>query len=163
MKSFDFNISQISSGIKTLDKGRYEVIVLSEPKAYFTKGKDHPVTGEPGQDRFGVRMTFRVAEGDEKDQNLIYSPNFGGEYPESGLAKQALMAVHGFTTQTESEFNAQFADKNYSLDFNDVNAPIIGDGWKEMKGKRLIVNLDVNFAKDGSGKQFQKFVSFDVA
>lgn len=161
MQKYQFNISQISAGIKTLDKGEYECVVLSEPKAYYTQAKPNAVTGEPGQDRFGVRMTFRVAEGEEKDNNIIFSPDFGGEFSGAGIAKQALMAANGFNTDTEKDFNAQFEGKDFDFDFSDINAPVIGEGWKEMKGKRLKVNLDINVAKDGTGKMYQKFVSFD--
>ena len=153
MSRFEFNPADISTGFEVFPKGPYE-FVLAEPKAYFFASTD-----PSKNNREGIRFIMTGQDGEAKGKVAICSPDFNFEFGPA-QAKQISMAAYGYTTKQEKEYNefAKSLDLHITTDEENLD---LGQGWLDLKGKRVIANLDINTAKDGSGKEFQKWVSFE--
>jgi hypothetical protein len=155
MGRYQPDMNKISASFTVLPKDRYEFVV-GEPKA-FTR------TNKQNKESFGIRFPLTVAEGSQKGKKLIYNTYLMSE-ESAALAKQFMMAVHGFPRNEEGEqaFNDQFegADWSYNPDTGEV-----GEAWATAKGQRVIGNLDINIGdgKNGTveGQQYQKYSGFE--
>jgi hypothetical protein len=147
---YESNIAEVVAGFVVFPKNEYTVEV-GEPKAAEYNTKDGL--------KAGVRFPLRIADGEFKGKTVSY---FGDELNEFGKAanKRLVMAALGYENKEESEkrFNEEVGTK-HSWGFN-TSEGTVDEGWLLAKGKALVVDLDVNVATDGSGKQYQKFVSF---
>ena len=150
---FDFNPSEVSTGIEVLPKDRY-VVTIREPKPYFNAASD-----TSKKDREGIQFPLVVTEGEYENKLMLFRPDFNLDFG-PGQAKQLAMAAYGYTRKQEKEFNKDQAEKDWSLNTDPSNASL-GDGWTDCKGRTVIANVDITIAKDGSGNEFQKFVSFE--
>lgn len=146
---YESNPAEVVAGFIVYPKNEYTVEV-GEPKGSEYSTKDGL--------KAGVRFPLRIADGEHKGKTVSY---FGDELNDFGKAanKRLMMAALGYENKEESEkkFNVEVVP-GHGWGFNSDGS--VDDGWMLAKGKALIVDLDVNAATDGSGKQYQKFVSF---
>lgn len=144
------NISEVVAGFIVFPKNEY-TMEIGEPKA-----GEYTANNEL---KAGIRLPLRIADGEFKGKVASY---FGDELNDFGKAanKRLAMAALGYENKEadEKRFNEEVGNK-HSWGFNTADGSV-DDGWLLIKGKAVIAELDVNAAKDGSGKQFQKFVAF---
>lgn len=146
---YESNPAEVVAGFVVYPKNSY-VVEVQEPKGSEYSTKDGP--------KAGIRVNLRIADGEFKGKTVSY---FGDELNDFGKAanKRLVMAALGYDTKEESEkrFNTEVV-AGHGWGFNSDGS--VDDGWMLIKGKALVAELDVNAATDGSGKQYQKFVSF---
>jgi hypothetical protein len=141
---------EVTAGFQVFPDGDYTVEIM-EPKAREYTAKDEL--------KAGIGVSLKIADGEHKNKVMSY---FGDELNEFGKAanKRLLLASQGIKPNDEAgekKWNEENKDKDFSFNTADKT---VGEGWLQMKGKAVIVNVGVNNATDGSGKQFQKFNSF---
>ena len=142
--------SKVAAGIKIYDKGTYE-LELGEPKPFLrttSTGKN------AGNENFGVLFVCTILEGAEKGKKYIH--NCMMHTPESeGFSKQFQMAAYGFEKKDESKFDEFSFTKDWSFDPkpDDGSEPSCGDGWRDMKGKRIKIDLDKGLNADKQEQQ----------
>lgn len=142
-----------TAGFVTLPKDSYELII-GEPKGFEAVRKINNVDTEV----YGIRWPLTVAEGALKGKTVFAGGNESDEFGKA-LNKRILMAAEGLeiTADNEELWNNAHAGDDYDFD---GTSGVVGSGWLAAKGKRILADLDINVAKDGSGNQFQKFVRF---
>lgn len=150
MPRYDSNPAEVVAGFAVYPKARYTVEV-GEPKPSKYTAKDEL--------KAGIRYNLRIVDGEFKGKSMSY---FGDELNDFGKAanKRLIMAAHGLEISDENEkkFNTEISptlDWYFNTDDNSL-----GSGWLSAKGKVIDVEVDINTDKEGTGKQFQKFVSF---
>lgn len=146
---FTFNPADVSAVMEVLPKGEYEFIV-GEPQSFIRKN-------QKDEDSYGVRFPLVLAEdsnGKRKGTRIFYN-TYGQSEGAQAIAKQFLMAVHGYPRKEEDEkrFNADFAGKDWNYD---PNKKTVGDAWMSVKGKRVKGSLDIGI-NNKSGEQMQQF------
>lgn len=149
---YDFDPSKVTTGFTVFDKGQYET-VLFEPSTFHFDGANGKA------DRDGIKFPAQIAEGEHKGKMVTFMPDFNNDFGPA-QAKALVMASLGYdpaSDEDEKQFNDDHGDDDFGLD---TEVGFIGDGWTQIKGQRVLMNLDINMAKDGSGKKFQKFSSF---
>lgn len=149
MPRYDFNPDAVSATIEVLPKGEYE-FQIGEPKAFGRKNAQ-------GNDSFGIRFPLVLAEdanGKRKGTRIFFNTYQQSEGAQA-IAKQFLMAVHGFKRNEagEREFNEAFRGKDWSFDTDNGT---VGDAWMSAKGQRVKGELDVSI-NDTSGQEQQNF------
>lgn len=148
MPRYEFNPDAVSAVIEVLPKGEYEFIV-GEPKAFGGKN-------QAGGDSYGVRFPLVLAEdsnGKRKGTRIFFSTYQQSEGAQA-IAKQFLMAVHGYKRNEEGEkaFNGEFAGKDWGFD---TDSKSVGDAWMSAKGKRVKGALDIGMNTNTGAEQQQ--------
>jgi hypothetical protein len=132
--------TKVAAGIKVFDKGEYE-IELGEPKPFLRETKQGK---NAGQENHGVMFTNIIVEGAEKGQRYIH--NCMMHTPDSEtFSKQFQMAAYGFDRKDERKFDEEVGSKKdwvYDPKPEDGSDPYVGDGWRDMKGKRILISLN---------------------
>lgn len=149
MPRYDFNPEAVTATIEVLPKGDYEFIV-GEPKSFMRKNRK-------GEDSYGIGFPLVLAEdanGKRKGTRIFFNTYQQSEGAQA-IAKQFLMAVHGYkrTEEDEKKFNAEFAGKDWGFNTDDKS---VGDAWMSAKGKRVKGSLDVGINEE-NGNQTQQF------
>lgn len=160
MSRFTYDPTKVSATISVLPKDDYEVI-LGDPRAYTQDINNGP---QAGMRKFGIRVPMTVSGGEQDGKPIFFSGElFVGQDAETAqpsqfanAMKSLQLAAFGYSRdeQGEAQFNADHANDDW--DFNPENGAV-GEGWQAMRGKRVIVSLDINVQGD---RQFQKFVGF---
>lgn len=154
MGRYNPNPTAATVSIPVFPKGDYE-FTLKEPKPFER-------TNQEGKTSHGVRYALdctAVVEGDKnmKGKRTIFSCYQHNEGAVS-FAKQFQMAVYGFDRSEHGEtgFNDLALTKDWSYD---PEAGAVGDGWKGMTGKRVVISMDVG-VNPVSGEPNQNFTGF---
>lgn len=148
MPRYDFNPEAVSAVIEVLPKGDYEFIV-GEPKSFLRQN-------QKGNDSYGIRFPLVLAEdanGKRKGTRIFFNTYQQSEGAQA-IAKQFLMAVHGYNRNEDGEkqFNAEFAGKDWGFD---TDKGTVGDAWMSVKGKRVKGSLDVGINEQNNQQQQQ--------
>ena len=133
MPRYEHDPSKVTTTLQVLPKGDYEFII---------KGiKSFVRTASAGHQSYGVRYSLEVAEGLAKGKRAVVSSYLHSEGGEQ-MAKQILIAAYGFQVNDagEREFDEAVAGGDWSINPDDQS---IGDAYKEMIGKRVANDLDV--------------------
>lgn len=149
MPTFNFDPSSASATLEVLPKGDYEVII-GEPKPFLREG-------EKGTN-YGVYYSLKVLNGPHKDKTIV--TNLYMHTPGAGsYAKQFQMAALGYArnTASEREFDAIHAGDDWTFG---VDPNVIGDGWRALMGKRIVVSLDTQPNKDRPDELTQQFKGY---
>ena len=143
---FNFNPEAVSAAIEVLDPDEYEVIV-GEPKAFSREKAEGKGTS------VGIRFPLSVAEGPSKGKKVFYTCYLTSDGAQA-IAKQFLMAVHGFKRDaaSEKEFNAAFRGADWGYD---VTSGACGDAWNSAKGKRVRFAADVRTYEGAVQQEFK--------
>jgi len=149
MPRYDFSPDAVSASIEILSKGEYEFIV-GEPKSFMRKNRK-------GEDSYGIRFPLVLAEdmnGHKKGTRIFFNTYQQSEGAQA-IGKQFLMAVLGYKRNQEAEkqFNDDFTGKDFGFNTDDGS---VGDGWMEVKGKRVKGDLDVGINEENQ-QQVQDF------
>lgn len=155
--SFNFSPTDVTTSITILPKDRYKVqIGAPTPWAFEREGK-------PAM--YGVRYNLTVLEGDKRGKKIIFNGNQDNEIGQQ-IFKRFLGAAQGHYWRNESqedEYNEWLAGK-YTDPVNDFRADPatkdVGPYFTDAKGSVIFIDVDINQANDGSGKQFQQFKNF---
>lgn len=138
MPQYNWNPSDATANFETFPKGEYEVQV-GEPKAFIKKNRK-------GEDSYGVRYSFRIADGEYEGKRgmfTIYMHSEGGQ----NFGKQFLLAGLGYgrDAQEERRFNEEHGGDDWNYD---PETGAVGDGWRAMTGQRMILSMDVTKGED---------------
>ena len=149
MPRYDFSPDAVSASIEILQKGEYEFII-GEPKSFMRKNRK-------GEDSYGIRFPLVIAEdtnGHKKGTRIFFNTYQQSEGAQA-IAKQFLMAACGFkrNQEQEQEFNRSMEGKDFGFNTDDGS---VGDGWMEVKGKRVKGDLDVGINEENQ-QQVQDF------
>lgn len=144
---FQFNPDEISATIEVLDEDEYELIV-GEPKA-FSKSKSEESGGGAS---VGIRYPLTVAEGPSKNKRIFYTCYMTSDNAQA-IAKQFLMAAHGYKRNKEEEkaFNDKFRGADWTFNVNDGTC---GDAWMSAKGHRVRAALKIKIYNNAPQQQF---------
>lgn len=149
MPPFRPDPTKVAAGIPIYEKGSYE-IELGEPKPFLrvtASGKN------AGQQNHGVMFRCIIVEGPQKGKPYIHNCMMHTQESES-FSKQFQLAAYGYERNDEAKFDAnEGTNKDWSYDPvpEGGGEPTVGDGWREMKGKHVKIDLGV---KEGlNGKQ----------
>lgn len=149
MPQFNFDPTAASATIEVLQKGDYEVIV--------GEGKPFLRDGEKGQNH-GIMFPLKVASGIHEGKPLFYNAymHTPGAF---AFVKQFQMAVLGFDKNREGEdaFNNQFGSADWGYD---TDTGTVGDAWRELFGKRVIVSADTQPHRDRPDELTQQLKGF---
>lgn len=149
--AFDFNPTDVATGIPVYPKGSYELEV-GEPKSFLRQGK------EGKADNHGVFYKCKVTSPAEF-AGKPFLQNCYMHTPESAaFGKSFIMAALGFTPRdndSEEKFNEMYKNENWKYEPDTKEA---GEMWHKVKNQRVIVDLDVTMDKDGNKQQ--KIVGF---
>jgi hypothetical protein len=139
--------TKVAAGIPVYPKGSYE-IELGDPKPFLrttASGKN------AGQENHGVMFRCIIVEGPQKGKAYIH--NCMMHTPESeGFSKQFQMAAYGYERKDEAKFDEEIGstkDWIYDPKPEDGSDPTCGDGWRDMKGKRIKIDLGVKQGTNG--------------
>lgn len=150
MRSFRPDPSKVSAGIQIYEKGEYEM-EIGEPKPFYRETKQGKNAGEWNH---GVMFVCTITEGPEKGKKFIH--NCMMHTPESeGFSKQFQMAAYGFAKKDEKQFDEEVAkvkDWGYAIP-EDGTDPTCGDGWRDMKGRKVVFDLNKVKNKDNQDQQ----------
>lgn len=146
MPRFENDPTKVTAGFIVYPADTYEFLI-GEPKAFYrTNKKDEP--------SYGIRVKMTIAEGEFKGKPFMHTLYQQSEGAQS-VSKQFLMAALGYGKgRTEEErFNNDYRGKDWGFD---TDSGACGDMWREMTGKRIIGQLAVKTADDGSEQQDTK-------
>lgn len=147
MPRYEFSPDAVSASIEILQKGEYEFII-GEPKSFMRKNRK-------GEDSYGVRFPLVLAEdtnGHKKGTRIFFNTYQQSEGAQA-IAKQFLLAAMGYKRndqQEEQRFNEEMAGKEWGFNTDDGT---VGDGWMEVKGKRIVGDLDVGIIEETQQQQ----------
>jgi hypothetical protein len=149
MPNYNFDPTSTTASIEVLPKGDYEVII--------GEGKPFLRDGEKGQN-WGIMFPLIVADGIHKDKK-VYSNSYMHTPGAGTFTKQFQMAVLGFerNQSSEEQFNEEYGKADWSFD---PESGHLGEGWKELFGKRVIVSLDTQPHRDRPDEMTQQFKGF---
>lgn len=150
---FEFDPSTVVASIEVFPKQEYEV-QIGEPKSF----KRMAGEGEKEHESYGVRFSLVIKRPDEyNNKRTIYSLYLHTEGSQA-MGKQFMMAAMGFSkgAAEEKRYDAEARGKDWSLDFQTQG---VGDAWRELTGKRVIVSLDVT-KNNRTGDEMQQFQSW---
>lgn len=146
MPRFDFNPSDVSSGLPVFPKGSYEV-VLGEPKSFYRAGKN----GKP--DNYGIFFKSKIGEGAHAGKPLMINCYQHNE-DSKGFSKQYQMSALGFVpVKQDDDFNKAHGSEDWSFNTDDNSC---GNGWHLMKGQTIIIDFDIKMDDDGNQQQVTK-------
>lgn len=150
---FTFDPSAVSIGFEIYPKDIYEAI-LKEPKTFYKEGVGDKET------RGGIAFPMTIEEGEFKGKPYSLVSNFGDDWGPK-QAKQLLAAALGFDTRNkkgEKEFEEACVANGWDLTV-DLESGYLGEGWTQMKGSRVMVDLDIRTYVDAAGetKDSQQF------
>lgn len=154
MPRYEHNPTTSHITLAQLPKGTYQV-QLGEPKAWIRAANPEKQTKEQYGIRYGITVT---SDGEHKGKRQMIQFDYTNEWGQA-FGKQLVMAALGYTLDEASEdkFNADYADKDWSFD---PETGAVGDVYREVTGKNIMVDTDIAIAKDGSGKQFVQFSGY---
>lgn len=153
MPHFEADLTKVSVALEQFNKGDYEFLV-GEPKSFQR-------TNNKGVETFGVRWPISLAEetdGHKKGAKQIYSGYLHTEGGQTYL-KQFIMACLGFNSRNaadERRFDEQFRGADWGVDTETQGT---GDMYRQVTGKRVIVQLDMGINPE-SGEPSQQFKGF---
>ena len=152
MPRYEATPSEVSASFGILPAGELELII-GEPKTYVRipkEGNDKD-EGDYGLG-FPVTVVKPTAHAGEKG---YFNASQGNDIGKA-ISKQFTMAALGFEINKENEnrFNEKYKDADWSFD---TDTKQVGEAWMKLKGQHVIVESSSTMAKDGSGKEFQKF------
>lgn len=159
MPKFNPNPSQVEAGFFQLlhaNQDGYE-LKITGVKAFIDDVKVQ-ADGSTKQS-YGVSVALVVAEGEfagkRVSSNKLYYHTEGGQ----GFAKPFLMSVYGFdqTPAAEQDFNTFAEPQDWGFD---TDSGGVGDGFANLKGKRIRVFADVTKDKIDPTKEFQKYTKW---
>ena len=151
MPTFDFDPSKVVASFEVYPKGEYEV-QIGEPKSFIRKA------GEDQHDSFGIRYPYVIKLPTEFENkrgvHTCYYHNEGSQ----GMSKQFVMAVMGYGKgrPEEERFDREVRGKDWAFD---PTTGSVGDMYRELTGKRVIMSLDTQKNKE-TGEEQQKTVGF---
>ena len=150
MPPFRPDPTKVSAGLPVYDKGEYD-IELGEPRPFLritSSGKN------VGATNYGVMFRCIILEGPQKGKPYIHNCMMHTTESE-GFSKQFQMAAYGYEKRQEEEFDVEVgAVKDWIFDPQpDSGEPYCGDGWRDMKGKRIKISLDKVKGKDANGQE----------
>lgn len=141
MPRFNPDPTQASGGITNLPKDSY-TFEVSNFKA-FDMSKDLPDGSR--KESYGVQFEAKVvSEGAYKGRKIyprLWLHNDGSR----NAAKGFLLAVTGYTSRQENEWNGEYGGKDWSFDTDDKS---VGSGWHELSGKLIAADVDVKMLGD---------------
>jgi hypothetical protein len=147
MPRFTPDPTKVTTGFPVYPKGSY-VVEIGEPKTFFNPGKDGK------GDNFGVRFAGKIVEPTEfagKPYSIQCMQHTEGSQSFSKNYQMAALGYNPSDNDSQAAFNTEkgMADWSFNTDDNTV-----GDGWHEMKGK--VIRLDLDTAMDKDQKEQQK-------
>ena len=151
MPTFDFDPSKVTASFEVFPKGDYE-IQIGEPKSFIRKA------GQDQHDSYGIRYPFVIKLPTEFENkrgvHTCYYHNEGSQ----GVSKQFIMAVMGYGKgrQEEERFDREVRGKDWAFD---PNTGAVGDMYRELTGKRVIVSFDTQKNKE-TGEEQQNVKGF---
>ena len=148
VKRFQPDLTKARAGIRTFDRGEYEVEITDvRPIAYTkeatAKEKEKDVAGG----RVIMKMVGQVSangklnrefEGESIRPNRLYVHTDGAW----GITKRFIMAALGYNLDNEDKFDADWASKADISVEGEGDAAVLGKSWMDLKGQHLIVTLD---------------------
>lgn len=143
MPRYDYDPSKVSASIEVFPKGEYEFIV-GEPKAFAGNGQKGP--------NYGVRYVLTCAsDGPMNGKKFFQSLWFHSEAA-GPINKRFMLAASGYNADKNSEqrYNTEAAGKDWSFD---TDSGAVGDGYRELVGKRVVADVDVTLGDNGNEQQ----------
>jgi hypothetical protein len=151
MPRFNPDPSKVTTGFPVYPKGRYQV-TIGEPKSFFKAA-----TQVGKVDNHGVRFASKISG--EGVENKSFMISCFMHTPESeGFSKAVQMAALGYNPRdnaAQARFNEEKATLDWTYNTDDASC---GDGWHEMKGK--VVNVDLDVAMGEGGVEQQKVLGY---
>ena len=151
MPPFRPDPTKVAAGLQIFDKGEYE-IELGDAKPFLRETKQGK---NAGQTNHGVMFTCVITEGPQKGKKYIHNCMMH-TVESQAFAKQFQMAAYGFDRKQEEAFNEEIGstkDWSYDPKPDDNSDPTAGDGWRDMKGKRVLISLDKIAGQNGAADQ----------
>lgn len=145
---YEFDPTNVSVSFAKLDKDSYEMQV-GEPKAFQRENKK-------GETTVGIRFPLTVKggnfDGKRPQPHNGYMTNEGSQ----SFTKSFVMSVMGFSRTPEGEeaFNTEMRGSDWSFD---PETGAVGDAWRKVTGKRVIVDVDLQPAQDANGNPTGEF------
>lgn len=142
MPDFNYNPSNVSSGFQVFPADTYEV-VLGEPKTFYREGKKGP--------NWGIMFVSKIAsEGKYKGKKIAIQLYMHTEESQ-GFSKSYQMSAFGFMPRKQDDdFDLATAEKDWR--FN-TDTHSVGDGWMEMKGQTIVLDLDTGINEENGDEQ----------
>lgn len=133
MPRFDVNLSSVSAQGVILDKGDY-TFTVADAKPFARK------KASTGEDIYGVRYTLQVTDGPDGTVGKTIPVSFYLHTDGArAMAKRFIMAVYGFTIDSEDEFNSSYGDYDWGGDTEGE----LGEGWTGIIGSSVAATVDV--------------------
>lgn len=154
MTRFNPNPADSTSSIPIFPKGSYE-FQLGAPKPFAG-------TNQEGKANHGIRFQITCTEVMEGDSNFKGKTTLVSIYQHSegarNYSKAFLLAAYGFERNYEMEkkFDDEVAvAKDWGFDPDSKES---GDGWSDMEGNRMMIDVDVE--TNDENEMRQKFVAY---
>jgi hypothetical protein len=148
---FNFDPTTVVASMEVFPKGEYEC-QIGEPKSFIRKA------GEDQHDSFGVRYPIVIKLPDEYNgKRTLFSTYYQSEGSQA-MAKQFMMAALGYGKgkPEEERFDRDMRGQDWGFD---PSTGAVGDAYRELTGKRVIGNFDVD-KNNRTGDPMQVFKSW---
>lgn len=151
---FNPNPADATSSIPIFPDGSYE-FQLGAPKPFAG-------TNQAGKENHGVRFQVTCVEVLDGDPNFKGKTTLASIYQHTegarNYSKAFMLAAYGYERNYDAEklFDEEVAiAKDWSYDPEDKSA---GDGWSDMEGKRIVIEMKVDIDEEQNSRQ--NFVSY---
>lgn len=151
MGRFEPDLTEVHAFTPIYERGDYEVKLDGRFPFGYTRRDGKEISGM----RFGLEMVGRIESDGSLDGNdageRVTAPRFYvHSKPAFGMLKQFLMAVLGYTRETEGEFNKFFKKHEWWVD-GEGDSVTCGNGYEKVVGKRARVTLVKSLYDPGDG------------
>lgn len=143
MPRYEASPAAVTSSIEVFPKDDY-LVVIGEPKPFER-------TAKAGHQSYGLRVSCTIKEGEFEGKRTVATLYMHNEGSQS-MTKQFQMAALGYGKgrAEEQRFNAEWGSKDWSFD---TDSGAVGDAWRELTGKLVIVSLDQQINEQGDEQQ----------
>ena len=161
MTRFAPDLAKVKAGLRTLSAGEWELIIGKPQPIYYVKE-------DTGKEVAGCRVSFTI-EGEIKADGSL-DEEFKGDgvfgirlYVHSekafGMTKQFLLAAFGYSIDEEDQANEDiFADSDFSVDVDDDENGVLGEGWFALEGNRVRATASTSIYNDRESQDWKAFV-----
>ena len=149
MTRFAPDFTKVSAGMKIFPRGDYELKVTKTKPIYYEKKDDEgDETGEfVAACQVNVEMVGQVGNDgqlDRKDEGESVAPLklYIHSQKAWGMTKGMIMAILGYTSEEEKDFNAAMADTDFSVEAGEGEEAVLGGSWARLEGQHFVGRLD---------------------